>query len=139
MDAVVPGDRVIVRPGERVPVDGTVVDGGSYVDESMISGEPVPVAKHAGDEVVGGTINKNGALTFEATRVGADTVLGADHQMVESAQAEKPPIQLLGRQDRRRVRAGGDRRRHGDLRRLAGLRARARRCRSPSSPASAWC
>ncbi len=95
VEAVIPGDRIIVRPGERLPVDGTVVEGSSYVDESMISGEPVPVAKSAGDEVVGGTINKNGSLTFEATRVGADTVLSQIIKMVESAQAEKPPIQLL--------------------------------------------
>ncbi len=95
IDTVVSGDRVIVRPGERVPVDGKVIDGASYVDESMISGEPVPVAKHAGDELVGGTINANGALTFQATRVGDDTVLAQIIRMVESAQAEKPPIQLL--------------------------------------------
>ena len=95
VEAVIPGDRIIVRPGERLPVDGTVVEGSSYVDESMISGEPVPVGKSVGDEVVGGTINKNGSITFQATRVGADTVLSQIIKMVESAQAEKPPIQLL--------------------------------------------
>ena len=95
VDQVVSGDRVLVRPGERIAVDGEVVDGSSYVDESMITGEPVPVAKGAGDEVVGGTVNKNGALTFRVTRVGGDTVLSQIIRMVETAQAEKPPIQQL--------------------------------------------
>lgn len=95
IEAVVPGDRIQVRPGERVPVDGVVEEGQSYVDESMISGEPVPVAKQKEAEVVGGTINKNGSLTFRATRVGADTVLAQIIRMVESAQADKPPIQAL--------------------------------------------
>lgn len=95
IEAVVAGDQVVVRPGERLPVDGVVSEGSSYVDESMISGEPVPVAKASGDEVVGGTINKNGSLTYEATRVGGDTVLSQIIKMVENAQAEKPPIQLL--------------------------------------------
>ncbi len=95
VEAVVPGDRILVRPGERLPVDGVVEDGSSYVDESMITGEPVPVAKAKGAEVVGGTVNKNGSLTFRATRVGGDTVLSQIIRMVESAQAEKPPIQQL--------------------------------------------
>jgi len=95
VEAVIPGDTVQVRPGERLPVDGEVTEGSSYVDESMISGEPVPVSKQAGDEVVGGTVNKHGSLTFRATRVGADTVLSQIIRMVEDAQAEKPPIQLL--------------------------------------------
>lgn len=95
IEAVVPGDRIQVRPGERVPVDGVVEEGQSYVDESMISGEPVPVAKEKEAELVGGTINKNGSLIFRATRVGADTVLAQIISMVESAQADKPPIQAL--------------------------------------------
>ncbi len=95
IEEVVEGDRVSVRPGERVPVDGEVVDGNSYVDESMITGEPVPVAKAAGAEVVGGTINKTGAFTFRATRVGGDTVLAQIIRMVEEAQSSKPPIQHL--------------------------------------------
>lgn len=95
IEAVVPGDRILARPGERIPVDGIVEEGHSYVDESMISGEPVPVVKQKDSEVVGGTINKNGALTFRATRVGADTLLSQIVKMVESAQAEKPPIQKL--------------------------------------------
>lgn len=89
------GDLVLVRPGERVPVDGTVQDGSSYVDESMLTGEPVPVAKAVGDEVVGGTINKNGALSFEATKVGGDTFLAQIIRMVEQAQGAKLPIQAL--------------------------------------------
>jgi len=89
------GDLVLVRPGEQVPVDGELVEGASWVDESMISGEPLPVAKAPGDEVVGGTINGNGAFSFRATRVGADTVLARIVRMVEQAQAAKLPIQAL--------------------------------------------
>ena len=92
---VVAGDIVEVRPGERIPVDGEVVDGGSYVDESMITGEPVPVAKAAGAAVVGGTINTTGAFTFRATKVGADTVLAQIIRMVEQAQGSKLPIQAM--------------------------------------------
>ncbi len=95
IEQVVPGDMVVARPGERIPVDGEVVDGASFVDESMISGEPVPVEKQPGAAVVGGTINKNGVLTFRAERVGADTVLAQIIRMVEEAQAAKPPIQQL--------------------------------------------
>jgi len=95
VDAVRRGDVVAVRPGERVPVDGIVVAGESYVDESMISGEPIPVAKRAGDPVTGGTINTNGALRFEARAVGADTVLAQIIAMVEAAQGAKLPIQAL--------------------------------------------
>ena len=95
VDEVVPGDVVLVRPGERIPLDGRVLNGSSFVDESMITGEPVPAAKGAGDEVVGGTINKTGAFRFEATRVGADTVLSQIIRMVEDAQGSKVPIQAL--------------------------------------------
>ncbi|WMS41966.1 heavy metal translocating P-type ATPase [Acuticoccus sp. MNP-M23] len=95
LEEVVAGDSVAVRPGERIPVDGTVVDGSSYVDQSMITGEPVPVARGAGDEVVGGTINKTGAFTFRATRVGADMALSQIIRMVETAQGAKLPIQGL--------------------------------------------
>ncbi|CAN7444274.1 heavy metal translocating P-type ATPase [Rhizobium sp. LjRoot30] len=95
MDAVHEGDIVQVRPGERIPVDGLVTEGQSFVDESMISGEPVPVAKAAGSELVGGTVNKAGSLTYRATKVGADTVLSQIIRMVEMAQGSKLPIQAL--------------------------------------------
>ncbi len=94
-DRVVPGDIVVVRPGERLPVDGVVVAGSSYVDESMITGESVPVHKGEGAKVVGGTINKTGSFRFEARAVGADTVLARIIEMVETAQGSKPPIQAL--------------------------------------------
>ncbi|MEB2312093.1 MAG: heavy metal translocating P-type ATPase [Sorangiineae bacterium] len=90
---VVPGDEVQVRPGERVPVDGEVLRGESFVDESMVTGEPIPVEKSAGARVVGGTVNQAGAFVFRATKVGADTVLAQIIQMVERAQSSKPPIQ----------------------------------------------
>ncbi|MBP2236738.1 Cu+-exporting ATPase [Sinorhizobium kostiense] len=95
LDLVQVGDLIVVRPGDKVPVDGEVVEGSSYVDESMITGEPVPVAKSAGAAVVGGTINKTGAFTFRATKVGADTVLAQIIRMVEQAQGSKLPIQAL--------------------------------------------
>ncbi len=87
------GDIVLVRPGDRVPVDGEVVEGSSSVDESMITGEPLPVKKSVGDTVVGGTVNKNGVLKIKATKVGQDTVLAQIVRMVEEAQTNKPPIQ----------------------------------------------
>jgi Cu+-exporting ATPase len=95
VQAVVPGDTVVVRPGERIPVDGIVIDGRSYVDESMISGEPVPVAKGPEAEVIGGTVNQTGAFRYRATRVGGDTLLAQIIRLVEQAQAGKPPIQRL--------------------------------------------
>jgi len=95
LDQVRIGDIVQVRPGEKVPVDGEVVEGSSFVDESMITGEPVPVQKVEGSEVVGGTINKTGGFTFRATRIGADTVLSQIIRMVEQAQGSKLPIQAL--------------------------------------------
>jgi len=95
IEAVVAGDLVLVRPGERLPVDGVVTEGDSFVDESMITGEPIPVEKHPDSEVVGGTVNKTGAFTLRATRVGADTVLSQIIRMVEEAQGDKPPIQRL--------------------------------------------
>ena len=90
-----PGDIVEVRPGERVPVDGVVTEGESWIDESMISGEPVPVAKSAGATVTGGTMNQTGALTFRATAVGEGTMLAQIIRMVEAAQGGKLPIQAL--------------------------------------------
>ena len=95
VDQVRPGDLVLVRPGERVPVDGELTEGSSFVDESMISGEPVPVRKGPGDRVVGGTLNTAGSFSFRADRVGADTVLAQIVRMVESAQAAKLPIQAV--------------------------------------------
>jgi len=95
IDEVVVDDEIQVRPGEKIAVDGEVIDGSSYVDESMITGEPVPVAKSAGDAVVGGTINKSGAFSFRTTKVGADTVLAQIIRMVETAQGSKLPIQAL--------------------------------------------
>lgn len=90
-----PGDVVEVRPGERVPVDGAVIEGESYVDESMITGEPIPAAKTAGAAVVGGTVNQTGAFAFRATAVGAGTMLARIVAMVEQAQGAKLPVQAL--------------------------------------------
>ncbi len=92
---VVIGDVVLVRPGDKVPVDGRVLSGSSYVDEAMVTGESLPVQKGVGDEVVGGTINKTGAFRFTATKVGADTLLAQIIRMVEEAQGSKVPIQTL--------------------------------------------
>lgn len=89
---VAAGDTVIVRPGERIPVDGVVSVGTSSIDESMITGESLPVSKQPGDEVVGATINKMGSFRFEATRVGRDTVLAQIIRLVQDAQGSKPPI-----------------------------------------------
>lgn len=89
------GDRVLVRPGECIPVDGTVTEGESHVDEAMITGEPMPVAKRPGDTVTGGTVNGGGGLTVTATRVGRDSMLAQIMRMVQSAQGAKLPIQGL--------------------------------------------
>ena len=94
-DEVEIGDVIIVRPGESVPVDGIVLDGYSSVDESMVTGESIPVEKNAGDQVIGGTINRTGAFRFEATRVGADTALSQIIKLVEEAQTTKAPIQAM--------------------------------------------
>ena len=95
VDALGVGDVVLVRPGERIPVDGEVIEGTSNVDESMITGEPLPVSKSAGAAVTGGTVNGTGSLTFRAARVGADTTLAQIIRMVEEAQGAKLPIQGL--------------------------------------------
>jgi P-type Cu+ transporter len=89
------GDIVVIRPGERIPVDGEVTEGESYVDESMLTGEPVPAAKHPGDQVVGGTVNQHGQLRVIATQVGKQTVLAQIIRSVERAQGSKLPIQGL--------------------------------------------
>ncbi len=95
VDDVIAGDIVIMRPGERVPVDGTVVEGASSIDESMITGESMPVAKRPGDEVIGATINKTGSFRFKATRVGKETALAQIIRLVQEAQGTKPPIARL--------------------------------------------
>lgn len=95
VDALAVGDVILVQPGERIPVDGEVTEGSSNVDESMITGEPVPVQKAAGAAVTGGTVNGTGSLTFKAARVGSDTTLAQIIRMVEEAQGAKLPIQGL--------------------------------------------
>jgi Cu+-exporting ATPase len=93
VDSLSPGDLILLRPGERVAVDGTVTEGHAQVDESMLTGEPMPVAKAAGDKVTGGTVLSSGALTMRADQVGGDTVLAQIIRMVEDAQAARLPIQ----------------------------------------------
>ncbi|MBK7670391.1 MAG: cadmium-translocating P-type ATPase [bacterium] len=93
--ALLPGDRLLVRPGDRVPSDGVVIEGRSSVDESMITGEPLPVTRDIDDEVIGGTLNVDGRLVIRATRVGAQTALAQIVQLVETAQNSKAPVQLL--------------------------------------------
>ena len=95
IDQVLAGDFVIVKPGERIPVDGEVIEGKSFVDESMITGEPIPVEKNIGSQVVGGTINQNGTLSFKAVAVGGDTMLAQIIHLVEQAQGSKMPIQAV--------------------------------------------
>ena len=95
LDSVQQGDKLRVRPGEKIPVDGMVLDGSSNVDESMLTGEPVPVEKKKGERVIGATVNTTGALLMEAEKVGAETVLSQIVQMVAEAQRSRAPIQKL--------------------------------------------
>jgi P-type Cu2+ transporter len=95
LEQAVVGDEIVVRPGDRVPVDGEVISGSSYVDESMINGEPIPVAKTPGARVIGGTVNQTGTFNFTATAIGADTALARIVQMVQNAQASKAPAQRI--------------------------------------------
>ncbi|MCK5309558.1 MAG: heavy metal translocating P-type ATPase, partial [Thermoplasmata archaeon] len=95
IEEVIVGDIILVKPGQNIPVDGIVIEGQSYVDESMISGEPVPIHKVPGDNVVGATINQNSILKIEARKIGKDAVLGQIIRMVEEAQGSKPPVQQL--------------------------------------------
>lgn len=92
IEEVVPGDIIVVKPGAKIPVDGVVIDGSTSIDESMLTGESMPVSKKAGDRVFTATINKNGSIRFEATKVGADTALAQIIQLVEDAQGSKAPI-----------------------------------------------
>lgn len=93
IDSVVAGDIVLVKPGQKIPVDGTIVEGHSSVDESMITGESIPIEKKKGDAVIGATINKTGSFRFRATKVGANTTLAQIIQLIEEAQGKKAPIQ----------------------------------------------
>jgi Cu+-exporting ATPase len=95
VEQVLLGDIVLVRPGEKIPVDGEVTDGGSSVDESMVTGEPIPVTKAPGDEVIGATINQTGAFRFRATKVGRETMLAQIIRLVQQAQGSKAPIQRV--------------------------------------------
>jgi Cu+-exporting ATPase len=95
LSQVVSGDTIVVRPGERVPVDGTIIDGMSELDESMLTGEPLPVAKTVGGKVVGGTLNTTGAFSFRATSIGADSVLARIVKLMRDAQSSRAPIQRL--------------------------------------------
>ena len=97
-DVIVGGDVVVVRPGEKIPVDGVVVAGISTVDESMVTGEPMPVKKEQDETVIGSTINKTGSFRFRASRVGSDTMLAQIVQLVQEAQGSKAPIQRVADQ-----------------------------------------
>jgi len=98
VDEVLVGDQVIVRPGEKFPVDGVVIEGASSVDESMLTGESFPVEKHPGDKVIGATLNKQGLIKFEATKVGKETALAQIVRLVQAAQGSKAPVQRLADQ-----------------------------------------
>ena len=98
LDLVTVGDRLRVRPGEKVPVDGVVEDGRSSLDESMVTGESMPVTKAKDDKVIGGTLNQTGALVITATKVGRDTMLARIVQMVAEAQRSRAPIQRMADQ-----------------------------------------
>ncbi len=95
LEQVKPGDRLRVRPGEKIPVDGKVVEGESNVDESMVTGEPIPAAKSAGDKLIGATVNGTGGLVMQAERVGSDTLLSQIVKMVAEAQRSRAPIQKM--------------------------------------------
>src|SRR5690606_18946863 len=89
------GDEIRLKPGDKVAVDGAVRSGSSSIDESLVTGESIPVEKQVGDEVIGGSVNQSGSLTFEATKIGADTALGQIIDLVERAQNSKAPGQRL--------------------------------------------
>src|SRR5262249_22536218 len=95
IEAIRVGDRLRIRPGEKVPVDGVVDDGRSAIDESMVTGEPMPAAKEPGDKVIGGTVNGTGPLVVRAEKVGADTLLSQIVRMVSEAQRTRAPVEQL--------------------------------------------
>lgn len=95
IDEVIHGDKIVIKPGSKIPVDGLIIDGSSFVDESMVTGEPIPVEKKIGDSVVAGTINTSGSFIFEAKKVGKETLLSQIIKMVEDAQGSKAPIEAL--------------------------------------------
>ncbi len=95
IDQVVHGDSIVIKPGAKIPVDGTISDGTSFIDESMVTGEPIPVEKTVGNTVVAGTLNTNSTFTFTATKVGSETLLASIIKMVEDAQGSRAPIQAL--------------------------------------------
>ena len=98
IDEIIIGDVIIVKPGEKVPVDGEVISGSSSIDESMVTGESLPVSKQAGDKIIGSTINKTGSFKFRATKIGADTLLSQIIELVRKAQTSRAPIQRLADQ-----------------------------------------
>ncbi|MGV2448113.1 UNVERIFIED_CONTAM: HAD-IC family P-type ATPase, partial [Bacillus sp. ATCC 13368] len=98
LEEVIVGDILLVKPGEKIPVDGEVIEGNSAVDESMLTGESIPVDKSMGDAVIGSTLNKNGFLKMKATKIGRDTALSQIIKVVEDAQGSKAPIQRLADQ-----------------------------------------
>ena len=95
LDKVKVGDTLLIKPGEKIPVDGKVTKGDTSIDESMLTGESIPVEKSSGDSVIGSTMNKNGSIMIEATQVGGDTALSHIIKVVEDAQSSKAPIQRL--------------------------------------------
>ena len=118
LDHVAAGDMLRVRPGEKIPVDGVVVEGASAVDESMLTGEPIPVEKSAGNKVTGATVNGNGSLVIKAERVGSETLLAQIVRMVSDAQRSRAPIQKLADRVAALLRADGGRHRDRDVHRM---------------------
>ena len=125
VDAIQKHDLLRVRPGEKVPVDGVIVEGQSNIDESMITGEPMPVSKGAGDKVIGATVNQTGSFSMRAERIGSETLLAQIVQMVAEAQRSRAPIQKLADTGFRLFRSGGYQHRGNYLYRLVDHRAAA--------------